>query len=98
MQNYGFSQSYNQGWQSMGGNLLCSPAVGRNADGRLELFLQPADGTLQHIWQHTPNGGWSGWAALGGGTLSNGRVVAGQNQDGRLELFVRGQDNSLWHL
>jgi len=94
MQNY----AYQQGWQSLGRNLAVSPAVGRNQDGRLELFLQTYDGSVEHIWQNTPGGGWSGQFPLGNMSMNNGRIVAGQNQDGRLELFVRGNDNALWHL
>ena len=40
--------------------------VGRNADGRLEVFARGADGGIWHKWQTAPNNGWSGWASLGG--------------------------------
>jgi acylphosphatase len=67
-----------------------------NADGRLEVFIRGTDNAMWHMWQTVPNGGWSGWASLGGG-LSSGPQIA-VNADGRLEVFVRGTDNALWHM
>jgi len=54
------------GWYSLGGVLTSDPAVGRNADGRLEVFVTGTDGALWRKWQVTPNGSWSGWALLQG--------------------------------
>ena len=73
-------------------------AVGRNQDGRLELFAGAIDGALWHIWQTAPNGGWSTWDRLGapgGGALAE--LAVGINQDGRMEVFATGQ-NTLWHI
>jgi hypothetical protein len=39
--------------------------VGRNQDGRLEVFVVGSDGALWHIWQTWPNLAWSGWVSLG---------------------------------
>ncbi|WP_218117423.1 hypothetical protein [Photorhabdus luminescens] len=66
------------------------PAVSRNLDGRLEVFVRGADNALWHIWQTTPNSGWSDWQSLGNTITSNPAVYA--NADGRLEVFVRGAD------
>jgi hypothetical protein len=53
-------------WASFGGSFdpagdtgLIRPAVGTNADGRLEVFLRGPDGRLWHTWQLAPNDGWS---------------------------------------
>ncbi len=83
------------GWASEGGALASELAVGRNADGRLEVFVRGTDGALHHNWQVTPNGGWSGWNSLGGGITDSPSV--GSNADGRLEVFVRGTDGALHH-
>jgi C1A family cysteine protease len=83
------------GWASEGGVLTSRIAVGRNADGRLELFVRGTDGAVWHKWQVAPNSSWSGWASEGGVITSN--ISVGQNADGRMELFVRGTDNALWH-
>jgi subtilisin family serine protease len=52
------------------GTFLNSEAAVRNArklaGGRLEVFARGADHALWHKWQVVPNGGWSGWASLGG--------------------------------
>jgi acylphosphatase len=81
-------------WDSLGGQ-ISMPTVGRNADGRLEVFVQGTDGALWHIWQTAPNNGWSGWESLGGWITT---PVVAQNADGRLEVFVRGSDGALWHI
>ena len=81
-------------WGSLGG-VISMPVVARNADGRLEVFVQGSDGALWHIWQTAPNNGWSGWASLGGWIT---QPVVGQNADGRLEVFARGSDGALWHI
>jgi hypothetical protein len=43
-----------------------SMTVAANANGRLEVFAIGRDHVLYHRWQLAPNGGWSGWASLGG--------------------------------
>ena len=73
---------------------LCG--VQQNADGRLEAFAVGTDNGLWHIWETAPDGGWSGWASLGGVITSEPTV--GRNADGRLEVFARGTDNALWHI
>jgi acylphosphatase len=82
-------------WSSLRGTAL-DPLVASNLDGRLEVFARGNDNALWHIWQLVPNGGWSGWASLGGGIV--GRPAVGRNADGRLEVFVRGTDNALHHM
>jgi hypothetical protein len=79
------------------GGFTSRPAVGRNEDGRLEVFVRGAnpDYPLHNIWQEVPNGGWSGMNDLGGTLTSNPVVVS--NLDGRLEVFVRGSDTGLYH-
>lgn len=74
-------------------------ALGQNADGRLELFFEgpvpsyPYGAVVNHVWQTTPNGGWSAIASLGNSSArgSYGLSVA-QNPDGRLEVFVDNVD------
>ena len=94
------------GWTLRGGPLDGgTPAVGRNADTRLEVFSggEGQNGTeLWHLWQTAPNGGWSAWASLGappGEFL--GAVEVNANADGRLEAFTRvGLMSSgvIWHI
>jgi Phosphoinositide phospholipase C, Ca2+-dependent len=73
------------------------PAVSRNADGRLELFVLGGNGGIWHKWQTTPNGGWAPeWISLGGVDI-RGTPAVSQNADGRLELFVLGGNEGIWH-
>ena len=72
-------------------------AVGRNQDGRQELFaVWSFNGAFARVfqkWQIAPNGGWSGWSEMPfsfGSTEVRGseRITVGRNEDGRQELFV----------
>ncbi|MBA2359629.1 MAG: hypothetical protein H0V79_01615 [Actinobacteria bacterium] len=38
-------------WQNLGGNVTSDPAVGMNADGRLEVFARGSDQSLVHRWE-----------------------------------------------
>jgi hypothetical protein len=87
------------GWGAMGGSVVLSvPAVARNADGRMELFIVQSDQrNVWHRWQTAPNGGWSGWSDMSGGRF-RGNPAAVRNLDGRLEVFaVDFTDGAVWH-
>jgi len=80
--------------------LASSPAVGANADGRLEVFVVGSDGLLWKKDQTAPNNGWSDWLPHGApsnGVRWNNSPVVTSNADGRLELFMVGTDRQLWH-
>jgi C1A family cysteine protease/acylphosphatase len=83
------------GWKPLGGVITTEPVATNNQDGRIEVFARGADNALWHIWQTTPNDGWSGWASLGG-VITN-TPCALPNADGRLEVFARGTDGALHH-
>jgi hypothetical protein len=76
------------------------PAVGVNADGRLETFIVGSDNLLWHSWQTAAGLGWSAFFPVGGspppGGLQGDAAVS-TNSDGRLEIFARAIDNSVWH-
>lgn len=40
-------------------------AVGETKDGHTELFVERANGEVQHKWQSKSGGPWSGWNSLG---------------------------------
>lgn len=74
-----------------------SHVVGRNADGRQEMFAIGEDGAVWQKWQVAPNNGWvDAWQSLGAPTLEQfpfadrvlNQLTAGRNQDGRQELFA----------
>ena len=70
-------------------------AVGRNADGRLEIFYVGTNNVLYHNWQIAPNGDWVGETQFPGDSAQ--QVAVGQNADGRLEIFYVGTNNILYH-
>jgi hypothetical protein len=72
--------------------------VGRNADGRLEVFGTAADSTIWHTWQTAPNNGWSAWTRLGNPEGRGVLIDVQSNADGRLEAFLIGLGDTIWHL
>jgi hypothetical protein len=78
------------------GNSAKQVAVGRNADGRLEIFYVGTNNDLYHNHQTVPNGnGWAGETHFANNSAK--QVAVGQNQDGRLEIFYVGTNNDLYH-
>jgi hypothetical protein len=92
-------------WSSLGRGStygLGPPAIGVNADGRLEAFAfglsQNSQRALWHISQQPAGGAWINWAALDA-PLGHEFPVVGANADGRLEVFAAGNpDDSAWHI
>ncbi|WP_406186460.1 family 43 glycosylhydrolase [Streptomyces sp. NBC_01006] len=73
-------------WESFGGPAGAVPTLGRNADGRLEVFsLAPGGANLHHRVQR-PDGGWYDWEEFGGPAGAAPAVARGA--DGRLEVFA----------
>jgi hypothetical protein len=71
-----------------------SLAVGKNADGRQEVFYIGTDNAIWHKWQVVQNGGWSEKRQLDPAAKS---LAVGKNADGRQEVFYIGTDNAIWH-
>jgi len=74
-----------------GGAALPVPAISRNADGRLEMFVSGLGGELRHRWQPAPGSGpWSGWASRGRPGIGESLLATldvARGGDGRLEAF-----------
>jgi acylphosphatase len=88
------------GWVSLGGQWSSIPIVGRNQDGRLEIFIVGQSEKLYHRYQTSPNNsnGWNDkWEDLGGKWNRFNFPSIGQNADGRLEIFIVGQSEKLYH-
>jgi hypothetical protein len=99
--NNGWSEWKSMGTPGSGITLSNQFTVGRNQDGRQEVFVLGSDGNLWQIWQTAPNGGWSDWGKLGQppvGIRHSDRITVGENEDGRQELFAVGGDDALWHI
>lgn len=89
--------SLSSGLPSLGGTILGSPTIRRNADGRLEIFAVGTDNRIWHIWQTSHSNGWSGWDHLGDLQVT-GRPSIILTHNNRIELFVRGRDRAIWHI
>lgn len=91
-------------WTALYGTFDTGLAVGKNSDGRLEVFGVGPDGAMNHNWE-TCTGGcntWSGWSSLGG-QWTRTPVVA-RNANGTLEVFAvkltnsTAYDNAPYHI
>ncbi|MEU3097865.1 hypothetical protein ABZ690_24570 [Streptomyces sp. NPDC006967] len=73
-------------WERFGGPAGAVPTLGRNTDGRLEVFsLAPGGAQLHHRAQR-PDGGWHDWEVFGG--PAGAAPAVGVGAGGRLEAFV----------
>jgi len=79
-----------------GGSFSSPPILGRNLDGRLEVFCVGNDLAMWHAWQVDKNSYWSTMNSLGGG-FKKLRPAIAPNIDGRLDIFNVGTDNAIWH-
>jgi hypothetical protein len=88
-------------WDGLGnppGESIIRIAVGRNVDGRLEVFGLSSNGAIWNCWQAAPGGSWSAWNSLGGPVgVSLDTVAVGTNADGHLEIFAIADGTTLWH-
>jgi hypothetical protein len=94
--------AWREGWRSKGRPSsdigIKSHVVGRNADGRLEIFAIGEDGALWQKWQVAPNNGWvDAWKSLDKPRSDqifdlSGQFTVGSNQDGRQEVFAVTRD------
>lgn len=71
-------------------------AVGRNVDGRLDLFWTDSNSTIMRASQVGPNQYFANPVSTGGAT--NAAMSTGRNADGRVEIFVQGTNSSTFHL
>jgi hypothetical protein len=69
--------------------------VGKNQDGRLEIFYIDINDTIYHNWQKDPNSDWHGDVKLS--NIKAKQICVGKNQDGRLEIFYIGMIDTIYH-
>ena len=71
--------------------------IGKNADGRMELFNVDPSGTLWHCWQTAPNSAFSAdrqsWSFMLGAVSF---VATGTDTDGTLEVYAVGRNGGLY--
>ncbi|WP_160164529.1 CHAP domain-containing protein [Pedosphaera parvula] len=94
------------GWTLLGtaSNLFATnsfPAVGVNADGRLELFAVASSGVINHIWQKVAGSSaatnWSSFTAFSSSVSPTAKLAVGNWANGVQDLFVIGTDGVLYH-
>jgi hypothetical protein len=93
------SSTWSSGWTSLGGAIKAdtSPAVARNSDGRLQVFVVGTDNQLYTLAQTSPGSStWSSsWTSLGGSLRANTDPTVISNNDGRLQVFVIDTNNAI---
>lgn len=83
-------------WVLLGGSVTDTPAVARNLDGTLEVFVRWSDGSVRRIKQVTPAGSWGSFVQFPGTQIVGSPVVA-VNQNGALEVFTIASGGYVWH-
>ncbi|MGB7635684.1 MAG: discoidin domain-containing protein, partial [Nitrososphaeraceae archaeon] len=95
------SNTWSSAWTSLGGGIKAdtSPAVARNSDGMLQVFVVGTNNQLQFRAQTTAGSStWSSaWTSLGGGLRANTDPIGIANNDGKLQVFVVGTNNQLYY-
>ncbi|GKZ14397.1 hypothetical protein [Haladaptatus sp. T7] len=89
-------------WERLDGAEGTSIAVGRNEDGRLEVFVtDPSNGTYHNRREtadsESPVGDWEGWRPLADDPRPGGSVAVAPNGDRRLEVFVTDPTTGTFH-
>ncbi|MFJ9679503.1 family 43 glycosylhydrolase [Streptomyces sp. NPDC101194] len=80
-------------WEPFGGPAGAVPTLGRNANGRLEVFSLAPGGTHLHHRVQRPDGSWYDWEEFGG--PAGAAPAVARNADGRLEVFVPSPGGTL---
>ncbi len=95
------SNTWSPAWTSLGGGIKAdtSPAVARNSDGRLQVFVIGTNNQLYYKTQSSPNSNtWSpAWTSLGGGIKADTSPAVARNSDGTLQVFVVGTNSQLYY-
>ncbi|WP_327712111.1 family 43 glycosylhydrolase [Streptomyces sp. NBC_00464] len=73
-------------WEPFGGPAGAVPTLGRNTNGRLEVFSLAPGGTGLHHRVQRPDGGWHDWEEFGG--PAGAAPAVGRGADGRLDVFA----------
>ena len=82
-------------WEGLGNSMWTRTRteVGRNSDGRLEIFVINKNGALEHRWQEGPgSGNWTDWREMGQGMKFVNVINNRTDGKGKLYLFT-SQDN-----
>ena len=70
-------------------------AVGKFANGALDVFVIGTDGALYHNYQGSS--GWTGFQSLGGNWNQNTDIAVNNELDGREEVFLVGTTGNLYN-
>ena len=62
------------------------PIIGKDSNGRLEIFAVNPQGELRHRWQKQTAGDWSSWSTIGTNLAPGFVVISGL--DGRMTVFA----------
>lgn len=86
------------GWTSDLGGVTAagSPAVARNLDNTLQIFVPTAGGDVFTNSQAAPGGPWIGWTDMGGASRGVSNLMAANNADGSLTVCGVGSNGDLW--
>jgi hypothetical protein len=74
-----------------------SPAVVKNLDNTLEVFIPSATGEIDYSNQLTPGGELGEWINMGSSSAGITHLQAANNADGSLSVFGIGPNGNVWY-
>ncbi len=88
-----------KGWTDQKGVVQSkgAPAVVKNLDGTLQVFIPSATGDVDYSYQLTPGGAWSDWTDMGSRSAGIYDLQAANNADGSLSVFGIGANGDAWY-
>jgi hypothetical protein len=87
-------------WGSLGGGIRgdSQPAVIKNSDGRLAVFIVNSNNAVYYNHQSTVGSNtWSEWTYLGGNVRAGSEIAVAKNSDNRLAVFIINGDNAVYY-
>jgi hypothetical protein len=86
------------GWTELEGvTATGAPAVVKNQNATIEIFVPASNGDVWHNWETTPGGAWNGWVDMGAGSYAITALRAANNPDGSLSVLGAGANGDVWY-
>lgn len=89
----GVNARWQEEWIDLEGDIDGDPAIARNANGRLQVFVMSGGRVWHKVQTKTGSNRWNGWYDLGGHTADT--PVVARDARGRLLVFAVGTDGHL---
>ena len=93
------SESHWTGWADLPGGIQATgrPAVVKNLNNTLQIFIPGTGGDVYFSRQNSPGGSWSNWTDMGSSSDGMSDLEAANNADGSVTVFGIGLNGDIWY-